>query len=302
MWGIKLSVIGYSSLAFIGLAVMTLVYTAGKSPPTEPPKRGSRGLKRARALAEGGSFKTVEPAMRLVASWVAPLPLPKMRRAIDQQLVWAGDWLGLTANEFLGLSVLSGVLFLAIGIVFCDVMALSFAFGIFFGGVGAFFPWFRVTGESADRFKSINRALPTAIDLASLCMGAGLDFPGAIRQVVDKAAAKEDPLTEELGRILQELELGRTRRQALENFADRVPTDAVKDFVGTVVQAEEKGNPLAEVLRIQARMARLRRSIMAEEAAAKAAVRLMGPLVLLFGAIILILLGPFIIQGMRSGI
>jgi tight adherence protein C len=197
--------------------------------------------------------------------------------------------------------VLSGVLFVAIGLVFCDQMALSPAFGIFFGGVGTFFPWMRVTGESADRFKAINRGLPTAIDLASLCMGAGLDFPGAIRQVVDKAASKDDPLTEELGRILQELELGRTRRQALESFADRVPTDAVKDFVGTVVQAEEKGNPLAEVLRIQARMARLRRSIMAEEAAAKAAIRMMGPLVLLFGAIILILLGPFIIQGMRSG-
>ncbi|MEZ4339553.1 MAG: hypothetical protein R3B82_23265, partial [Sandaracinaceae bacterium] len=63
----------------------------------------------------------------------------------------------------------------------------------------------------------------------------------------------------------------------------------------------EKGNPLAEVLRIQATMLRMRRSVMAEEAAARAAVLMMGPLMLIFCAIILVLLGPFIVQSMESG-
>ena len=61
--------------------------------------------------------------------------------------------------------------------------------------------------------------------------------------------------------FLQQLGLGRTRRQALENFADRVPTEAVRDFVGTVIQSEEKGNPLAEVLKLQAEAMRLQRSV-----------------------------------------
>jgi tight adherence protein C len=301
MFGIKLQIIGYTGAGMLGLSVFTVVYVLAKSSPTLSPTKGARGLKRARALDEGGSFATIEPLMRLVASWVAPFPLPKLRKEIDRQLVLAGDWLGLTANEFIALSILSSVLFLAIGLVGGHFMELSPLFSVFFLGVGAMLPYLRMTGETQDRFKAINRGLPTQIDLASLCMGAGLDFPGALRQIVDKAVDKRDPLVEEVQRILQELDLGRTRKQALENFAERCPTDAVRDFVGAVVQAEEKGNPLAEVLRIQARMLRMRRSIMAEESAARAAVLMMGPLMLIFCAIILILLGPFIINGMNSG-
>jgi tight adherence protein C len=301
MLGLKIEIIGYAGSAMLGLAVFVVVYTLAKSPATIAPVTGARGLKRARALADGGSFATIEPLMRLVASWVAPFPLLKMRREIDRQLVLAGDWLGLTANEFVALSILSSVLFLSIGLIGGHFMELSPLFSIFFLGVGAMLPYLRMTGETQDRFKAINRGLPMQIDLASLCMGAGLDFPGALRQVVEKAVSQKDPLVEEVKRILQELELGRTRKQALENFGERCPTDAVRDFVGAVVQAEEKGNPLAEVLRIQARMLRMRRSIMAEENVARAAVMMMGPLMLIFCAIILILLGPFIIQGMNSG-
>jgi len=296
-----LSALGYGALGMLGFAILLAVYTFTRNEPTAMPITGARGLKRQRALAAEGSFKTIEPLMRLVASWIAPMHMPKLRRRIDEQLIHAGDWLGLTADEFLALSMISAVGFMLVSLLLSDVLDMSPAFTVFFGGLGAMLPYMRVTGEIQDRFKSVNRGLPTAIDLASLCMGAGLDFPGALRQIVDKAAAKDDALTEELNRILQELELGRTRRQALENLAERVPTEAVRDFVGAVVQAEEKGNPLAEVLRIQARMLRMRRSVMAEEGAARAAVLMMAPLMLIFCAIILILLGPFIIQGMNSG-
>lgn len=296
------SLLLWSGLALVAFGIALTVYTLGRSPPLPQPRTGARGLKRARAVESGGSFRTIEPLMRLVASWIAPLRMPHLRRKIDRQLVHAGDWLGLSADEFIALVILSGTFFFGVGLVFCQLMELSRVFSFFFAGLGAMLPYTRVTGEMQDRFKQINRGLPTAIDLASLCMGAGLDFPGAIRQIVDKASRKDDALTEELQRILQELELGRTRRQALESFADRAPTDAVKDFVGAVVQAEEKGNPLAEVLRIQAGMLRMRRSVMAEESAARAAVLMMGPLMLIFAAIVLILLGPFIINGMQSGL
>jgi len=227
--------------------------------------------------------------------------MPDRRRALDQQLVHAGDWLGLTADEYIALTAIAGVFFTVLGLSLVTVFELPPAFTFFFSGLGLIMPYMRLTGEVARRFKEVNRSLPTAIDLAALCMGAGLDFPGALRQFVDKAASREDTLVQEFGRILQELELGRTRRQALENFAERCPTDAVRDFVGAVVQAEEKGNPLAQVLRIQAGMLRMRRSIMAEENAAKAAVMMMGPLMLIFCAIIIILLGPFIVNSMGKG-
>lgn len=301
MYGVQLEVFAYAGCSLVALGIFLAVYQLAASRSTEAPVRGARGLRRAQALEAEDSFSTIEPLMRLVAGWMAPLPLPKLRRTIDTHLALAGDWLGLTANEFLALSFLSALLFMAIGLVASPMIDLSPSFSIFFLGVGAFLPYLRVTGETADRFKAINRALPISIDLASLCMGAGLDFPGALRQIVEKATDRRDPLVEEVGRILQELELGRTRRQALESFGERCPTDAVRDFVGSVIQAEEKGNPLAEVLRIQAQMLRMRRSVMAEENAAKAAVMMMGPLMLIFCAIIIILLGPFLLQGMNSG-
>ena len=285
----------------VGAALAVFVYQLGSQEPLRSPRTGMRGLKRQRALDAGGLFAACEPLIRLVAGWMAYFPALEWRRKVDRDLVMGGDWLGLNTNEFMAIHLLSAVGAGIFGIFACEAVEMSRVFAIFFVTVGAALPQARLTGEIQDRQKAISRGLPGAIDLASLCMGAGLDFPGAIRQIVDKSVDQTDPLPEEFGRILQELDLGHTRRQALENFADRVPVEAVQDFVGAVVQAEEKGNPLAEVLRIQARMLRMRRSVAAEEAAAKAAVMLMGPLMLIFCAIILILLGPFIINGLQSG-
>ncbi len=291
---------GYTALALVVSGIGLGVFTLARNPAVETPRLGMRGLKRAMALDEGGSFGMIEPVMRMVAGWVAHLPLGDKRRQIDEMLKHSGDWLGLTANEFVALSAVSCVGLAVLGLSAVTIVELPSILVFFFAGLGAILPYVRASGEMQRRFKEVNRALPGAIDLASLCMGAGLDFPGSIRQIVDKAG-RADSLVEELRFMLRELELGRTRRQALENFADRCPTEAVRDFVGTVIQSEEKGNPLAEVLRIQATMLRMRRSVMAEEAAARAAVLMMGPLMLIFCAIILVLLGPFIVQSMQSG-
>jgi tight adherence protein C len=290
----------YASAAMIVSGLALGIFTLARNPPVDTPRLGMRGLKRQQALAEGGSFTSIEPMMRMVAGWVAHLPLGDKRREIDEMLKHSGGWLGLTANEFVALSALGTVGFTVMGLVAVTLAELPSIMVFFFAGLGGILPYVRASGEVQRRFKEVNRALPGAIDLASLCMGAGLDFPGSLRQIVDKAG-RRDSLVEEMSFILQELELGRTRKQALENFADRVPTEAVRDFVGTVIQSEEKGNPMAEVLRIQANMLRMRRSVMAEEAAARAAVLMMGPLMLIFGAIILVLLGPFIVNSMESG-
>lgn len=291
----------YLAMAMVGAGLFIGVLTLGRNRPEDSPRFGGRGLKRHQAMAEGGQFATFEPMVRMVAGWIAYFPLSDQRRQVDELLKHAGDWLGLTANEFFAVCAISGFASGLGGLVVTQLMEWPPILFVIFVAIGSLMPYFRVTGERDERFKQCNRSLPGSIDLASLCMGAGLDFPGAIRQIVDKSGNKEDALHAEWERILQELELGRTRRQALENFADRVPTEPVRDFVGAVVQSEEKGNPLAEVLRIQAGMLRMRRSVMAEEAAARAAVLMMGPLMLIFGAIILCMLGPFMVQAGASG-
>jgi tight adherence protein C len=142
--------------------------------------------------------------------------------------------------------------------------------------------------------------LPVEIDLAAMCMHAGLDFPGAIRLVVAQRKSGEHVLREELSLVLSELDLGHTRATALSNFAARVPTSAVREFVGAVIQAEEKGTPLADVLKIQATMLRMRRSILAEEAASRAGVLMMVPMLMLLGSVFVILMGPLVLQSMGS--
>jgi tight adherence protein C len=134
------------------------------------------------------------------------------------------------------------------------------------------------------------------IDLMALAMSAGQDFVGAVRQVVEKSSDPNDALVEEFTRILQELQLGRTRKQALIGFASRAPIESVQEFVSAVVQAEERGNPVADVLQIQASVSRLRRTVKAEEAAAKAGVAMVGPLFLLFFCIMLLVMAPMIMQ------
>jgi tight adherence protein C len=139
--------------------------------------------------------------------------------------------------------------------------------------------------------------LPAAIDLIALCMGAGLDFVGALARVANDAGDARSPLVHELRGVLRELALGETRARALAALAERLPVQAVHDFTAAVIQAERMGNPLRDAIEIQARTLRARRSVLAEEAAARAAVLLVFPLLLLLAAIVLLMLGPFVVNG-----
>lgn len=286
----------YLAFGLIVLGFSLFVYLLALTPAEVSPEVGIKGLKRKAALAEEGLFTTIEPFMRWLARRIATLPLEGTRERINTNIRHGGEYLGLTADEYLALSVLSAVSMLAVGLIFDALADIGGIFVLMFAAFGAILPHLQVMGEVERRFKQVNRGLPFAIDLVALTMSAGLDFPGALRQVTEKTANKTDALYEELMRILQELELGRTRKQALLGLADRAPTEAVKDFVSAVVQAEEKGNPLAEVLQIQATMLRMRRSVAAEESAARAGVLMMGPLMLIFATIMMIILGPFAVK------
>jgi tight adherence protein C len=176
------------------------------------------------------------------------------------------------------------------------IIVLSFAL------VGGALPYLHLTGRAAERLKLIRRELPHAIDLIALGMSAGLDFPGSIRQLVDKSSDASHPLNEELGWMLQKLRVGHTRKQVVQEFADRAPLDEVVEFAASVAQAEERGNPLAGVLEIQATTSRERRSSLAEQSAAKASVALAAPLMLMFFCIMLLVVAPIIIRLGKSNI
>ena len=163
-------------------------------------------------------------------------------------------------------------------------------------------PFLELISVAKDRFHAIDRSLPVAIDLASLCMGAGLDFPSTLREIASRLPSNDAILQEELGYIMKELELGYTRQHALENFARRVPTQAVLGFTSNVIQAEMKGTSLVEILTIQATTMRTQRMLATEEKIGKISSSMIWPLFIMFVAIFLLVTGPFFAKVFTSPI
>jgi tight adherence protein C len=278
------------------------VFQLAMAPVAARPTLGGRGLNRANALRRGGFFAMVEPLVRVLAGWVGALPLKRIRRPLRRSLVHAGEYLGLSEDELIAMCALSGLGLGVVGLVVGGLLRLPSMLAIVALCLGVMAPWLRVLAVARARARSVSRGLPGAVELAAMCMSAGLDFPGSLRRIADSAADPNDPVIEEFSRVLQELDLGHTRRNAMEGFAARVPTDQVRELVNSVVQAEAKGSPLASVLTIQAQTQRLRRSIAAEETAAEAALMLLGPMTLIFLCVIVLLLGPVVVRFMTGSL
>jgi tight adherence protein C len=283
------------------IGVYCMAYAMGAAPTGEPARLGLRGLKRQRAVAENGAFAQIEPVMRWVGRRVRGLISEERAAALDKDITLAGDFLGLVPEEIIGLTVMTTVVGTLMGYLLGqagNVIELATLGGFVFGVI---YPTLTVSGERTERMVTISRRLPQVIDILALAVGAGLDFPGAIRQVVEKAGSASDPLVEEFSLVLQSLQLGRTRRDALEEFARRAGCRAVIDFTGAVIQAELRGTPIASVLMIQADVSRQQRSTNAEVAAAKANVKFIMPLALIF-VCVLILIGAPMMLSLRSGL
>ena len=281
----------------MSLAGFLVTYAVASAPSRPAERLGMRGLKRRRAIEQGGIFAQVEPLIRWTGARVSGLLGDGQRARLDRQLVLAGDYLGLTPEEYAGLHLLGALVGAMFGYTVGRVA--NTATGMFMlagAALGAIVPTLEIQETAAERLKVINRRLPVVIDLMALSMSAGLDFPGAVRQVVEKSSTPDDPLIEELSRIMQELGLGKTRGQVLQDFAHRAPVASVEEFVGALKQAEERGNPVAEVLQIQAVVSRQRRTVNAEEAAAKAGVKIMGPLVLAFMCVMILIVSPMVLK------
>ncbi len=282
--------------AAVSACLFILVYVSLAAPLGDGRRLGLRGLKRQRALETSQTWRSIDPLVRWIGMRVGGLLSPEYRKQLDDRISLAGDYMGLLPEEFVGLSVLSALGGVAFGWVFGAYSGMGHIMTIGGGLFGAIAPSLTMSSAAADRFKEVNRRLPYAIDLLALGMGAGLDFPAAVRQVVEKSGAPNDAIVEEFTLMMRGLHVGRTRRQALEEFAVRVPSDSVEEFVGAVVQAEMRGNPVANVLRIQAEVSRQRRSVRAEEAASKAGVAMVGPLMLVFLSILLLIVAPMVLK------
>lgn len=284
-------------LLLLLLAAVALTFAASSVSVPVAARLGRRGIKRRHALESGGFFRTLEPLLRFCAGVVALLPLEKLRVRQELELRRADYPAGLTADEYSALSLIAALALGSVVALFARLLGWGGTLAIPATAFGLVLPALQVHEVIRRRAKEVVRGLPHAIEIAAMCMGAGLDFPGALRLLTQGQRSGGNALREEFAAILEELDLGHTRREALLSFADRVHVPAVRDFVNAVVQAEQKGNPLAKVIQVQGRMLNGRRSVAAEEAAARAGVLLIAPMVLLVGCVMLLLLGPFLTKG-----
>jgi tight adherence protein C len=160
--------------------------------------------------------------------------------------------------------------------------------------LGLYLPYAWLNIKTGQRQTAILKALPDAIDLLSTSVEAGLGVDAALAQVADKSRG---PIAAEIRRILREMAMGSTRRDALLRFADRTGLPDVKVFVNALIQAEQMGVSLGQVIRVQAEQLRMRRRQRAEQAAHAAPVKITIPLVLfIFPTILVVVLGPAVIQ------
>lgn len=288
------------ALVAAGLAAASMVILFIPSDLRDPVLRGYRATRRREALQASVLLRLGWPLIRLCTYYAQLVSAKEWKEKKSLQLRNAGEPAGLNADEFLGLCIASTVSAVGLSFLFATAMSLGFGFVIVGAFLGLMLPNLWLSDKAQARLGSINRGLPQALDLIVLSMGAGLDFIGAVRHVVEKWSDKRDPLCEELSRFLHELTLGKTRREALEDLAYRAPTDLVKAFVTNAIQAEKRGTPLVEILRIQADVARTKRFQTAEKIAGRAGVVILAPLMFIFAATVLVMFGSLIVKGFRG--
>jgi tight adherence protein C len=206
----------------------------------------------------------------------------------------AGDWLGVKAiAAFIGMAALLGVAALiGQGLV---VIIGAGAAGTLLGYV---VPDFWLGRRVKARQKRILRAVPDALDLLTISVRAGLGFDGALAKVVERMPG---PLSDEFRRALAEIRVGKTRRDALRDIVTRTEVPALSNFISAIVQAEQLGVAISRVLQVQSEQLRVERRQRAEEAAAKAPIKMLFPLVgCIFPSLFIVILGPALILIMTS--
>lgn len=169
-----------------------------------------------------------------------------------------------------------------------------------FVALGFYLPELWITSKINNRQKDIRKTLPDALDLLTICVEAGLGFDGAMVKVYEKW---DNELGRAFGRAIREIQLGKLRREALRDMADRLGVPEMTSFVAAVIQSEQLGVSMAKVLRIQADQMRIKRRQRAEEEAHKAPIKMLIPMALLiFPSICIVLMTPALLMMMRSAL
>jgi len=240
------------------------------------------------------SQRIVLPILNGIAQFMARFTPQRSLESARHNLELAGNPYSLTASQFwaarAAAAVILGGLITVLMFVTSQPWTQRILYPVLATAIGFFLPVLWLSSQVSRRKNSIIKALPDALDLLTVCVEAGLGFDAAMQKVTEKW---KDELALAFGRVLQEIRLGKMRREALRDMADRMDVADVTSFVAAIIQADQLGVSIAKVLRIQSDQMRVRRRQRAEEKAHQAPVKMLFPMVfLIFPSIYLVLLGP----------
>ncbi len=210
----------------------------------------------------------------------------KLRR----QLTLAGNPGDLKPQEFIVLKLTICALTLVAGFL----LPISFLNVVILAAAAWLAPELYLHEKIKNRQLAITLAIPDVLDLLTVSVEAGLGFDAAVAKVIEKV---EGPLADEFRRMLYEMRIGRSRREALRDLSERTGVPYLQNFASAVIQADQLGVSISKVLRIQSQEIRRQRRQKAEEEAMKAPIKMLLPLVaLVFPSLFIVLLGPAILQ------
>jgi tight adherence protein C len=223
---------------------------------------------------------------------------------LTRQLIKAGEPGEMKGIELFGIQIFCSLVFPVFwGLIFFEIGFLNFLvegpkqvltyLGLMY--LGFKFPAMNLNERAKKRQKSIALQLPNTLDLLTISVEAGLDFMSAMRRVVEKHPV--GPLKEELERFFKQTELGRPRREALREMANRVQLPDLNGVVSSLIQADRLGVSIGPILSTQSDMLRIRRAQRCEKAAQEAPVKMLAPLMIcILPSVFIMILAPVIIQ------
>lgn len=249
--------------------------------------------------------RVIIPMYRALARFAIKFTPENQIESIRRQIELAGKSQTMEPVVFFGqriaLTIAMGIGAFVLFFMFTDWGVVKGTAGTL-GGVllGYYLPVLQLKGQISRRKDAIVKALPDALDLLTICVEAGLGF----EQAMSKVYAKWDnDLAVAFGRVLQEIQLGKRRSEALRDMSHRMDVPDVTSFVAALIQAEQLGVSIAKILRIQSDQMRVKRRQRAQEKAQQAPVKMIIPMVLLiFPSLWIVLLGPSVVILIESGV
>jgi tight adherence protein C len=253
---------------------------------------------RAQELAATLPTRVIIPGIRRFGQFVRRHTPAGITERLAHRLELAGSPAGWDAERIMAFKVIGGAVgvlgVLAVGLLM-DLSSIRITILVAGAGLlGYFLPDMQLSSVAQKRQEAIQRALPDSLDLLSITVEAGLGFDAALSRVSTQISG---PLGEEYYRVIKEMQLGKSRADALRDLRDRTTVAELRSFVLAMIQADIFGLAIANVLQVQAGEMRIKRRQRAEEKAQKVPVKILFPLITcIFPSLFIVLLGPAAIR------